>query len=150
MRISDWSSDVCSSDLSPCDALQRTPGPPIQRGSTVLLPSCAALYDGGKVTYGRVGLSTQRTLRDALRDLVNADEAFIYPSGLTAIPGTLLALLSAGDEVLACDTVYNPTRRFLAGTLARYGVTARYFRSEERRVGTEWVSTGNSRWSRYH
>src|SRR3546814_6977312 len=89
MRISDWSSDVCSSDL--------------------------------------VGLSTQRTLRDALRDLENADEAFIYPSGLTAITGTLLALLSAGDEVLACDTVYNPTRRFLAGTLARYGVTARYF-----------------------
>lgn len=112
---------------SPCDALQRTPGPVIQRGSTVLLPSCEALYDGGKVTYGRVGLSTQRTLRDALRDLENADEAFIYPSGLTAITGTLLALLSAGDEVLACDTVYNPTRRFLAGTLARYGVTARYF-----------------------
>src|SRR3546814_10013763 len=60
---------------TPCDALQRTPGPPIQRGSTVLLPSCEALYDGGKVTYGRVGLSTQRTLRDALRDLENADEA---------------------------------------------------------------------------
>lgn len=112
---------------TPCDALQRTPGPPIQRGSTVLLPTCEALYDGGKVTYGRVGLSTQRILRDALRDLENADEAFIYPSGLTAITGTLLALLSAGDEVLACDTVYNPTRRFLAGTLARYGVKARYF-----------------------
>jgi len=109
------------------DLLQRTPGPPIQRGSTVLLPSCEALYDGSKVTYGRVGLSTQRTLRDALRNLENADEAFIYPSGLTAITGTLLALLSAGDEVLACDTVYNPTRRFLAGTLARYGVRARYF-----------------------
>lgn len=112
---------------SPCNALQRTPGPPIQRGSTVLLPSCEALYDGGKVTYGRVGLSTQRTLRDALRTLENADEAFLYPSGLTAITGTLLALLSSGDEVLACDTVYNPTRRFLAGTLARYGVRARYY-----------------------
>lgn len=114
-------------DGSPCGVLQRTPGPPVQRGSTVLLPNCKALYDGGKVTYGRVGLSTQRVLRDALRDLENADEAFIYPSGLTAITGTLLALLSTGDEVLACDTVYNPTRRFLAGTLARYGVRARYF-----------------------
>lgn len=109
------------------DPLQQTPGPPIQRGSTVLLPTCEALYDGSKVTYGRVGLSTQRTLRNALRDLEHADEAFLYPSGLTAITGTLLALLSAGDEVLACDTVYNPTRRFLAGTLARYGVRARYF-----------------------
>ena len=112
---------------SPCDTLQRTPGPPIQRGSTVLLPSCEAVYDPSKVTYGRVGLSTQRALRDALRDLEHADEAFIYPSGLAAITGTLLALLSAGDEVLVCDTVYNPTRRFLAGTLARLGVRAHYF-----------------------
>lgn len=108
-------------------AMQRTPGPPIQRGSTVLLPSCGALYASDKVSYGRVGLSTQRLLRDALRDLEHADEAFIYPSGLAAITGTLLALLSAGDEVLACDTVYNPTRRFLGGTLARFGVRTRYF-----------------------
>src|SRR3546814_14771927 len=101
---------------TPCDALQRTPGPPIQRGSTVLLPSCEALYDGGKVTYGRVGLSTQRTLRDALRDLENADEAFIYPSCLTAITGPLLALPSAVAHVLPCATVHNPTPPFLAAT----------------------------------
>lgn len=111
----------------PCDTLQRTPGPPILRGSTVLLPDCKAVYDPSGVTYGRGGLTTQRMLRNALRDLENADEAFIYPSGLAAISGTLLALLSAGDEVLACDTVYNPTRRFLDGTLARFGVRARFF-----------------------
>lgn len=110
-----------------CSVPQRTPGPPIQRGSTVLLDSCADVYDTSKVTYGRVGLSTQRALRDALRDLEKGDEAFIYPSGLAAISGTLLALLSSGDEVIACDTVYNPTRRFLSGTLARFGVRARYF-----------------------
>lgn len=110
-----------------CDFSWRTPGPSIQRGSTVLVPTCEALYDSEKVTYGRVGLSTQRVLRNALRDLEHADEAFIYPSGLAAITGTLLALVSAGDEVLICDTVYNPTRRFLGGTLARFGVSARYF-----------------------
>src|SRR3546814_11222352 len=102
---------------TPCDALQRTPGPPIQRGSTVLLPSCEALYDGGKVTYGRVGLSTQRTLRDALRDLENDDEAFIYPSGLSAITGTLPAMLSAAGEELACQTGRTPTRPFLLSLL---------------------------------
>ena len=110
-----------------CDRLQRTPGPPIQRGSTVLLSSCDQVYDASLVSYGRIGLSTQRTLRDALRDLEHADEAFIYPSGLAAITGTLSALVSAGDEVLACDSVYNPTRRYLQGTMARFGVTARYF-----------------------
>lgn len=110
-----------------CDRLQRTPGPPIHRGSTILLDSCEQVYDPSLVTYGRVGLTTQRSLRDALRDLEHADEAFIYPSGLAAITATLSALLASGDEVLACDSVYNPTRRYLAGTLARFGVTARYF-----------------------
>lgn len=110
-----------------CDSAWRTPGPAIQRGSTVLVPSCEALYDSREVTYGRVGLSTQRVLRNALRDLEHADEAFIYPSGLAAITGTLLALVSSGDEILVCDTVYNPTRRFIAGTLAKFGVRARYF-----------------------
>ncbi|MCC6828343.1 MAG: cystathionine beta-lyase [Novosphingobium sp.] len=114
-------------DEGDCASLQRTPGPPIQRGSTILLSTCAQVYDSSLVTYGRVGMATQRTLRDALMTLEHADEAFLYPSGLSAITGTLLALLSAGDEVLACDSVYNPTRRFLAGTLARFGVTARYF-----------------------
>lgn len=112
---------------NPCERLARTPGPPIQRGSTVLLPTCASMHDPSLVTYGRVGLTTQRALRDALRDLERAEEAFLYPSGLAAITGTLLALVSSGDEILASDAVYNPTRRFLAGTLARFGVTARYF-----------------------
>lgn len=110
-----------------CENLLRTPGPPVQRGSTVLLPNSEAIYDAARVTYGRGGLATQRALRDALRDLEHGEEAFLFPSGLAAITGTLMALVSSGDEVLVCDSVYNPTRRFLAGTMARYGVRARYF-----------------------
>lgn len=110
-----------------CENLLRTPGPPVQRGSTVLLPTSDAVYDSARVTYGRGGLATQRALRDSLRDLEHGDEAFLYPSGLAAITGALMALLSSGDEVLVCDSVYNPTRRFLAGTMERYGVRARYF-----------------------
>lgn len=112
---------------APCENLLRTPGPPIQRGSTVLVATTGALYDSNCVSYGRGGLATQRALRDALKELEHADEAFIYPSGLAAITGTLMALVSSGDEVLVCDSVYNPTRRFLEGTMARYGVTMRYF-----------------------
>jgi cystathionine beta-lyase len=121
--------------------LQRTPGPPVQRGSTILLENCEQVYDPSLVTYGRVGLTTQRTLRDALRDLEHADEAFIYPSGLAAITGTLSALLALGDEVLACDSVYNPTRRYLAGTMARFGVTARYFDSSLNAAGIKAMIT---------
>ena len=47
--------------------LPRTVGPPIQKGSTVLLPDAASLYDDvNLVTYGRQGLSTQFALQAAL------------------------------------------------------------------------------------
>ena len=114
----------CASD---CTSLVRTPGPPVQRGSTVLLADARAIYDHGQVTYGRGGLATQAALCAALADLEGAEQTFLYPSGLAAITGVLMAICSMGDELLVSDSVYGPTRRFIAGTLARYGVTARYF-----------------------
>lgn len=110
------------------DGLVRTPGPPIQRGSTILLKHSRHIYDKSLVTYGRGGLATQATLRSALEDLEHADQVQLYPSGLAAITGTIQALTRSGDEVLVSDSVYNPTRRFLEGTMRRFGVTARYFR----------------------
>ena len=42
----------------------KTVGPSVQKGSTVLLPDAASLYDdGGRLTYGRQGLSAQFALR---------------------------------------------------------------------------------------
>ena len=42
--------------------LARTVGPPIQRGSTVLLPNAAALYDdAAHLTHGGQGLASQKT-----------------------------------------------------------------------------------------
>ncbi|WP_439533066.1 cystathionine beta-lyase [Polymorphobacter sp.] len=114
----------CESD---CTTLLRTPAPPVQRGSTVLLADTQAIYDHTQVTYGRGGLATQRALSAALAQLEMAEQAFLYPSGLAAITGVILAICSAGDELLVSDCVYNPTRRFLGGTMARYGITARYF-----------------------
>lgn len=108
-------------------ALPRTPAPPVQRGSTVLLPTAKALYDSSHINYGRGGLATHQALRDALAELERAEKAFLFPSGLSAITGTLQALTASGDEILICDSVYNPTRRFLDGTMSRFGVRARYF-----------------------
>jgi cystathionine beta-lyase len=51
----------------------------------------------------------------------------LYPSGLSALTGTLLALLKAGDEVLVTDAIYRPTRRFCDQVLKRFGVAVRYF-----------------------
>ncbi|MDR7229751.1 cystathionine beta-lyase [Caulobacter sp. BE264] len=107
--------------------LGRTVNPPIQRGSTVLLPDAASLYDDDQLTYGITGLSTPTALQSALAELEGATNVTLYPSGLAAITGALLAVLKAGDEVLVVDSAYKPTRRFCDRVLGRFGVTTRYY-----------------------
>ena len=107
--------------------LAKTVGPPIQRGSTVLLPNAAALYDDDNyVTHGRAGLSAQAGLRSALAELEGAAGVTLYPSGMAAISGTLLAVLKAGDEILVVDNVYKPVRRFCDQVQQQFGVTVTY------------------------
>ena len=105
----------------------QTVGPPIQHGSTVLLPTAEELYDHSKPTYGRAGLSTHETLRAALAEMEVAADCQLYPSGVAAVTGAMLALLKSGDEVLVVDTIYAPTRRFCDKVLARYGIKVGYY-----------------------
>ncbi len=106
----------------------KTVGPAVQKGSTVLMPDAASLYeDDGQLTYGRQGLSAQFALQAAIEELEHAASATLYPSGLAALTGTLLAVLKAGDELLVTDTIYKPTRRFCDHVLKRFGVKTRYF-----------------------
>jgi len=108
--------------------LAKTVGPPIQKGSTVLLPNAASLYDDDSyLTYGRQGLAAQAALQDALAEMEGAKTVTLYPSGLAALTGALLAVLKAGDEVLVTDAIYKPSRRFCDHVLKRFGVGVRYF-----------------------
>ena len=108
--------------------LVKTVGPPIQRGSTVLLPCAEALYDDDAyLTYGRAGLAAHDALKSALGEMEGASGVSLYPSGLAALTGAMLAVLKAGDEVLVVDNIYKPTRRFCDQVLARYGVAVRYY-----------------------
>ncbi|MBA3810267.1 MAG: cystathionine beta-lyase [Caulobacteraceae bacterium] len=105
----------------------RTVGPSIEKGSTVLMPDAASLYDHRQATYGRGGLATHDALMSALVELESAAAARLFPSGLAAMTGAMLAVLKAGDEVLVTDAVYKPTRRFCDRVLTRFGVGVRYY-----------------------
>src|SRR3546814_13421830 len=97
MRISDWSSDVCSSDLTVI--------------AIVAIPVGHGLARRDRVTAGL--------------DIV-AFAAFVAPPALLGVG--LVALWN------------RPETGWLYGS----------WRSEERRVGKECVSTCRSRWSPYH
>jgi cystathionine beta-lyase len=114
---------------APTDLL-RTVGPPIQKGSTVLVANAAALYDERRPTYGRAGLAAQETLASALCELEGAATVKLLPSGVSALAGATLAVLKAGDQVLAADAIYKPTRRFCDRVLGRFGVTTHYFAAD--------------------
>src|SRR3546814_15067315 len=123
MRISDWSSDVCSSDLDRVQlAVSRGFGKVAReflQGVIAVLGACCV---GSPASAQFVDSSVQRFCLDARRS-------------------ERLARCRGGGE-------YEGKQQALDGNIA----VARFLgdRSEERRVGKECVSTCRSRWSPYH
>src|SRR3546814_17544355 len=105
MRISDWSSDVCSSDLIPVAT---------QRADAADDPAIFARVDGAPFRFAGAG-----------------------------VPGVILGTdKKAGLYVYGLD---GAVLQFLAdGLLNNVDL-----RSEERRVGKEWVRPVRSRWAPY-
>ena len=109
---------------------------PVYRASTIIFPDTdqmieaadGALREKKKVLfYGRKGTPTSWTWEDAITDLEQGHDTVLAPSGLGAVTTTLLAFLKTGDHLLMTDSVYEPTRNFCEGTLARYGVETTYY-----------------------
>ena len=105
---------------------------PIERASTILFDNVAALEGGspglGRYRYGLQGTATQWALSEALTDLEpGAAGTALLPTGLAAITAPLLAVLAPGDELLAPDNLYGPTRKFCETVLKRFGVATRYY-----------------------
>jgi cystathionine beta-lyase len=79
----------------------------------------------GRYDYSRSGNPTRTVLEEQLAQLENAERAFAFASGLAAI-SSVTRLLSAGDEILACDDLYGGTYRLFSKILNRTGVKVRY------------------------
>ncbi len=110
--------------------------PPIHRASTILYEDSAALKRGndparnedGHFFYGRRGTPTQWALAEAITALEpEAAGTMLYPSGVAAVAGAMLACLKPGDHVLMTDSAYDPTRSFCNGFLATWGVETSYY-----------------------
>lgn len=100
-----------------------TVNPPVERGSTVLLPTRATLYGDGKV-YGRMGLTVHRELEAALCLLENAKHCRLTSNGLQSIALAIGAVLESGDHILIPDCAYGPSRRFCTRRLSAMGISA--------------------------
>ncbi len=112
----------------------RVVNPPVWRASTHLYESEAQRKAAtgsdrdGEFFYGRRGAPTQWALADALTQLEpGAAGTVLYPSGVAAIAGALLAVLKPGDTLLMTDNAYDPSRSMATGLLARLGIHHAFF-----------------------
>lgn len=109
---------------------------PVYRASTIVFSDTDQMHDAADkaltkrqkvMFYGRKGTPTTWTLENAITDLEQGFDTVLAPSGLGAVTTALLSCLKAGDHLLMVDSVYEPTRNFCDGTLARFGVETTYY-----------------------
>src|SRR3546814_874328 len=171
MRISDWSSDVCSSDLLyvKFEGLNPT-GSFKDRGMTVAVTQ--AVHEGAKAiicastgntsaaaaAYAvRAGITAFVLIPDGKIALGKLAQAVVHGAVVIQIQGNfddgmrLVKQIGETTPVAIVNSI-NPYRLQGQKTAAFEIVEAlgRAPRSEERRVGKECVSTCRSRWSRDH
>ncbi|MEL6427045.1 MAG: PLP-dependent transferase, partial [Pseudomonadota bacterium] len=106
-----------------------TVNPGVERGSTLLMPDIKALYEGGRQSYGRIGLAVHRELEAGLCALENANKAQLAPTGVGACALAIASAVKSGDHLLVSDNVYGPTRRFCRRRLRAMGVDVTFFPS---------------------
>jgi cysteine-S-conjugate beta-lyase len=107
----------------------------VRRGSTTLFRSAAAAtdqWDQYKVgyTYGLYGTPTTLELATRICELEKGKYTVLAPGGQGAISLVDLALLHAGDHILVPASVYHPNRKFTTTVLARFGVTATFYKPD--------------------
>lgn len=112
----------------------RVVNPPVWRASTHLYANEAeragmkGKSEDGQFFYGRRGAPTQWALAEALTEIEpGAFGTVLYPSGVAAIAGCMLAVLRPGDHLLVTDNAYDPTRSMATGLLRRFGITHSLF-----------------------
>lgn len=101
---------------------------PVERASTLLFPTYDDFLEGARqISYGRLGTSNHRALEEAINVLEGGYETRLAPSGLQACIAAILAFVKTGDTVLMTDSVYDPTRKFAARFLERFGVNTVFY-----------------------
>lgn len=72
--------------------------------------------------YTRYGNPTVRMFEDRIAALEGCEDGFATASGMAAVNGTLMAMLKAGDHVVAARALFGSCLYILEEILPRYGV----------------------------
>src|SRR3546814_15800204 len=142
MRISDWSSDVCSSDLArPTATAEQMLERRVRRAA-------AARGLNEAVNWSFISEKEAASVGGGDWTLANPISEELKVMRPSLLPGLLSATQRNADRGASATRLFEVGRRYFSdGERATVGIV---LRSEERRVGKECVSTCKSRWSPYH
>ncbi|HLW81948.1 MAG TPA: aminotransferase class I/II-fold pyridoxal phosphate-dependent enzyme [Candidatus Acidoferrales bacterium] len=122
--------------------------PEIVRSSTFTFASTAEMkrWAEGKSSayiYTRYGNPTLAIAEEKIAALEGAESAIVAASGMAAISSALLAVLSAGDEVISTAQLYGGTYRLMRDLFPRMGIRVRHVEADL--AGAEELVTTNTR-----
>jgi len=72
--------------------------------------------------YTRYGNPTNSAAERAIAELEGVDAALLFASGMAAITSSILALVKAGDHIVAQRDIYGGTFKFLSQWLPKFGI----------------------------
>jgi len=111
--------------------------PPVVRASTIIFKSMQDIRKmqkkykkdprGGHFDYGRQGTSTTHILQKILTKLEDSHHVFLTPTGFGSVFLAIFSVVRPGDEILAADPVYSPTRLLTQNYLKEYDINTIFY-----------------------
>ena len=111
--------------------------PPVVRASTIIFKSMNELRKtqskgkknpiGGHFEYGRQGTSTTFILQQMLRKMEECYHVFLTPTGFGSVFLAIFSVVRPGDEILAADPVYSPTRVLTQDFLKSFNIKTVFY-----------------------
>ena len=105
---------------------------PIVQSATYTFENTAKLIEfldakvyGGELDreeYGRYGNPSVWSVENRIAELEGAEDAAVYPSGMSAVTSLFLTVLRPDTHIIMTDDCYRRTRQFCETTLKKFGV----------------------------
>ncbi len=111
--------------------------PPVVRASTIIFKSMKDIRKtqakakknptGGHYDYARQGTSTTYILQKILTKLEDSYHVFTTPTGFGAVFLAIFSVTRPGDEIIAADPVYSPTRILTENFLKDFNIKTTFY-----------------------
>ena len=111
--------------------------PPVVRASTIIFKSMQELRKtqakalknpkGGYYDYGRQGTSTTYILQKILTKLEESYHVFTTPTGFGAVFLAIFSVTRPGDEIIAVDPIYTPSRVLMESYLKEFNIKTLFY-----------------------